>query len=96
MNDVNIKLAALMVELYNWSPETFKEILVTGKAQRKIMLNLYQILTKEGEIIPIEVLQAPDRQKIWDEAYLLIKGRLSKSGCIDVTKALYTLKAISK
>jgi hypothetical protein len=95
MNDVNIKLAALMVELHNWMPETFKEILVTGNCERKIMLNLYQILTLEGEIIPIEVLQAPDRQKIWMEAYGLIKGRLSKNGCIEVSKALYTIKALS-
>ena len=96
MNDVNIKLAALMVELHNWMPETFKEILVTGTCQRKIMLNLYHILTLEGEIMPIEVLQAADKQKIWMEAYDLIKGRLSKNACIDVTKCLYTLKAISK
>ena len=94
MNDVNIKLAALMVELHNWAPETFEEMIVTGKVHRKIMLNLYQILTAEGEIIPVEVLKATERQKIWMEAYDLIKGRLSKTGCIEVTKCLYTLKTL--
>ena len=95
MNDVNIKLAALMVELHNWMPETFKEILVTGTCERKIMLNLYDILVIEKEVKPLEALEPDKQQEIWDNAYKLIKGRLSKNGCIAVMKALYTIKALS-
>jgi hypothetical protein len=84
-----------MSELHSWKPATFKELLVTGKTHRHILNNLYDILVIEKEVKPLELLEPHERQGIWDEAYRLIKARLPKMGCIEVSKAIYILNKLS-
>jgi hypothetical protein len=95
-NPLTIKLADVMMQLYEGDNKTFNDLLVTGTVHRSIMLNIYGLLIKDGTIIKIEDLIPDEKEKLWVKCKEIIDGRLSKEHCVEVTKAIYTLDIISQ
>ena len=97
-NPIAIDLGIYIKNIYlnPVSQPTLLQTLVTGDMHRSICNTIYQLITKDGSVLPIELLDKESKLKWWEGAKKLADGRLDNEKCIELSKALYTLDLLSQ
>lgn len=89
-----IQIGIWYVEQFEKDNSFFIECLVTMKTVRQIMIMVYHALIADKQILPLEQWEYELKQTLWSDANDFAKYRLTKEGCIELSKCLYVLKVL--
>lgn len=97
MSDIRatiIKAGIWYVEQFEKDNYFFIECLVTMKTVRQVMIMVYHALIADKKILPLEQWDQELKQALWSDANDFSNGRLTKDGCVELSKCLYVLKTL--
>lgn len=95
---IAISLGIFIKNIYSnpISQPTLLQTLVTGDMHRSVCITIYNLITKDGSVPPMEKLDHDSKKKWWEDAKKLADGRINNDKCIELSKALYTLDLLSQ
>lgn len=110
MSELRIKLAVVMLDVYNgisvegksYMPiekanATFNELLVSGSFQRSLMCNAYDMFVKDEAIIPIGDLPEADKLLLREKTKKILNGRsVQPEHLMEIYKSLHTIELLNK
>lgn len=89
--EASIWLGQMQVEMYRLNPNVYMNAFCNGSAMRSIMVTYYNILTKKGQLMYIEVLEPELKKDLKKTAVEISAGRLGISECVDLCKCIHII-----
>ena len=93
-SEAMIWLGTKQLELYKSNPGSYVDAFCNGLCMRRIMTNYYQIMTRRGKLLYIEILNPEVKTELKKMAIEFSAKRLDADGCMDLCKLLHIISNV--